>query len=62
MEPTITTAEAAERLQLSTKTITKYLKEGRLYAYKIGGVYRIPESAIDDFIEASKINFNHKGE
>ena len=62
MEPTYTTAEVAEQLQLSTKTITKYLKDGRLYAYKIGGIYRIPASAITDFIEASKVNFNNKGE
>lgn len=63
MEPTLTTAEAAEKLHLSTKTITKYVKEGRLRAYKIGGIYRIPEDAIPEFIEQSKVNFtDNKGE
>lgn len=64
MQPTYTTAEVAEILSLSTKTITKYLKEGRLRAYKIGGVYRIPDDAVNDFIESTKVNFHpmEKGE
>lgn len=39
-------AQAAERLGVSERTIRRWLREGRLASYKVGGRIRIPERAV----------------
>lgn len=48
--------QVAERLNLSERSILNLIKEGRLPAFRIGGVYRIEESDLNTFINSSKIN------
>ncbi len=41
-----TPQEAAEILKVHEKTIYKWIKEGKIRAITIGGVYRIPEEGM----------------
>ena len=58
-----TTAEVAERLNLSEKTIRNLIDSGDLKAYKFGRVYRISEEQLNNFIKQSRTDLNEeKGE
>ena len=46
----LTIEEAAELLKLSTKTIYRMVRENKLKASKIGRVWRIKKSDIDDYL------------
>lgn len=55
-EALYTTAQVADRLQLPVHFIRTAIRSGRLRAYLPAGRrhgYRIPESAIQDFLRAS---------
>ena len=57
-EPLYTTAQVAERLQLPVSTIRGAIRSGRLRAYLPAGRrhgYRIAESAIQEFLQASAV-------
>ena len=43
----------ANRLNLSQKSIRRYIHSGKLKSNKIGGVHRIEESDLQDFIKSS---------
>jgi excisionase family DNA binding protein len=48
-EPTLTVAEAAERLRLNPETVRVWLRQGKLKGVRLGGTkagYRIPASEI----------------
>lgn len=45
-----TVQQASQRLTVSVETVRRYIREGELKAYRIGGGYRIPEEAISEFI------------
>ena len=47
--------EAAGRLDISERTARRWIKSGKLRAYKPGRDYRIPESAIQQVIEESVV-------
>lgn len=49
-DPIYTVEHAAKLLHLHPFTVLKLIKSGRLKASKIGRVYRIRESAIEDFL------------
>lgn len=51
VEPYYTVAQLAELLQLTRRNLTSYILEGKLHAVKIGRAWRIPESAITEFLE-----------
>lgn len=51
----LSTAEAARRLGVTTRTLYRFIDEGDLPAYKFGRVIRLRESDIDAFIDASRI-------
>lgn len=58
-----TSAEVAERLNLSEKTIRNLIDSGDLKAYKFGRVYRISEEQLNNFINQSRTDLNEeKGE
>ncbi len=46
-------SEVAELMEVAERTVRRWIKSGRLKAYKPGRDYRIPESAVKDFIERS---------
>ncbi len=47
----LTPAEIAERLQVTERTITGWLRQGRLRGFKIGKEWRIAETDFDAFLE-----------
>jgi len=46
MERMLSTQEVADRLSVDTKTVRRYLQQGKLNGSRIGRDYRIPESAV----------------
>jgi excisionase family DNA binding protein len=49
------TAAAARRLGVTTRTLYRFIDEGRIPAYKLGRVIRLKQAEVDAFIEASRI-------
>jgi len=49
-------SEAADALGISERTTYRWIKAGRLFAFKPGRDYRIPEKAIKDAIEGGEVN------
>lgn len=47
--------EVAERLKLHRNTVGRHVKDGRLRGYKVGRDYRIPESAIVEFLQRNDV-------
>ena len=47
----LTIKQTAEHLQVSTKTICRWIKSGNLIAYRIGRQWRISESNLKAFIK-----------
>jgi excisionase family DNA binding protein len=45
----VTTNEAAEMLGVSYYTVYEYIRENRLVAERVGGIYMIPEKAVKEF-------------
>jgi len=46
--------ELAEKLDVNIMTIYRYIKAGRLKAYKIGKEFRIEKNEFNNFLEKSK--------
>jgi excisionase family DNA binding protein len=44
-----TVEQFAERMKLHTKTVLRFIREGRLRAVKVGRSYRIPRSGLEAF-------------
>lgn len=51
----ITVKEVAERLNVTGKTVTRWIEEGKLPAYRFGKDYRIRKEDFEDFIEKAKV-------
>jgi excisionase family DNA binding protein len=49
-EPLLTVSEVAERLRVSTKTVRRRIKDGRLRSIRISGLIRIAMADLEDFI------------
>ena len=47
-------AEVAGVMGVSERTVRRWIKSGKLRAYKPGRDYRIPESALRAFVEESQ--------
>ncbi len=54
----LTAQEASEILKVNIMTIYRYIKAGKLVAYKIGKDFRIKEKDFNKFIERAKTNGN----
>ena len=50
-----TAEELATALKVNIMTIYRYIKAGKLTAYKIGKEYRIDQKEFDNFLEDSKV-------
>ena len=48
--------ELAEKLRVSNMTVYRYIKAGKLAAFKIGKEYRITQAEYDKFLKSVKIN------
>jgi excisionase family DNA binding protein len=51
----LSTAEAANRLGITPRTLYRFIDEGQLAAYRFGRVIRLKTSDVDQFIEACRI-------
>ncbi len=51
----MTVDQVAAYLQLNRLTVYRYVREGRIPAAKIGKLYRILRSDVDQFLEARKV-------
>lgn len=50
-ESILTPEQVAHKLQIHPLTVLKYIRQGKLHASKLGRVYRIRESAIDNMLD-----------
>lgn len=50
----LTPQEAARELNITAQSIRNYIKQGKLKAYKLERVYRIPEKEIEQFLQDRK--------
>lgn len=55
-----TTKEIAEMFKVAYLTVYRWIKEGRIEAYKLGKEYRIKKTDIDKFMESSKYHTKNK--
>lgn len=46
-----TTAELAEKLKMNVQVITRKVQSGEIFAYKVGKDWRIPESAVHEWLQ-----------
>lgn len=51
----LTPEQVGEILQIHPFTVLNYIKQGKLRSAKLGRVYRIRESEIEKFLEASTV-------
>lgn len=45
-----TLEQAAEYLIVPKQTVSKWLRDGRLKGIKVGGLWRIPEESLEEFL------------
>ena len=50
-----TAQELADKLQVNVMTIYRYIKAGKLMAYKIGKEFRIEKGEFNKFLKKTKI-------
>ena len=55
-----TRQEAAEQLQISLSTLDKFLKSGKIKAFRVGRQIRITEQALQDFLDDHILKFDGK--
>jgi len=53
-----TTQDVADRLKVNTITIQRYIKLGKLEAYKIGKEFRISQTNLTHFLDSTKVENN----
>ena len=51
----LSTAEAAKRLGVTSRTLYRFIDEDQLSAYRFGRVIRLKQSDVDAFIETCRI-------
>ncbi len=51
----MSTQEAARRLGITPRTLYRFVDEGALPAYKMGRVFRLKRSDVDEYMEAARI-------
>ena len=59
-DTTVSVQEARIMLCLEhDRTVQRYIREGKLEAYKIGKAYRVTKDSIATFIKAARVNTNN---
>lgn len=56
----LTPKQVAEKLNINYRKVLDMIVMGEIDAYKIGGVYRITEGALFDFLEKHKFKSHWK--
>lgn len=51
----LSTAEAAKRLGITSRTLYRFIDQGELPAYRFGRVIRLKRDEVDSFIESCRI-------
>jgi excisionase family DNA binding protein len=51
LEELLLPAEVARILRVTTRTVERYCKQGKLRAVKVGRLWRIPKSSLEEFLE-----------
>lgn len=51
----MSTADAAEYLGVQSRTLYRFIDEGRLPAYRFGRVIRLKRDDVDDFVQSCRI-------
>jgi excisionase family DNA binding protein len=51
----MSTADAARRLGITTRTLYRFINEGQLPAYRLGRVIRLKQDDVDAFIDTCRI-------
>ena len=51
----LSTAEAAKRLGVTSRTLYRFIDEDQLVAYRFGRVIRLKQDDVDAFIESCRI-------
>ena len=59
MEELLTIHQVADRLHVHPKTVGEWLRSGRLHGLKAGILWRIPESALEDFLKKGEKEENN---
>jgi excisionase family DNA binding protein len=49
-------AEVARILRVTPRTVERYCKQGKLRAVKIGRLWRIPRSSLEEFLKTERSN------
>ncbi len=62
MERLYTLLEAADALRLSENTTRRHIKTGRLRARKIGKVWRVTQSALDELTTGDEADANDEAD
>jgi excisionase family DNA binding protein len=53
MREIMTPPQVAEYLQLTTATVYRYIREGKLVASRLGRQYRVPRESVEMLLEAT---------
>jgi excisionase family DNA binding protein len=51
----LNTADAAERLGITPRTLYRFIDEGKLTGYRMGRVIRLKATDVEEFIETCRI-------
>jgi len=52
--------QVSQMLSVKAITVREWIRTGKLKAYKIGKMYRIDQSQIDEFVSSKTLNSNSK--
>ena len=47
----LTVKEVQNKLKVSDETIYRYIRSGKLKAFRVGGLWRISEDAVQEFLK-----------
>jgi acetyl-CoA synthetase len=61
MDHLLTPEQVGERLQVSTRTVYQWVREGRLQAHRIGRLWRISEVALAEFLRMEQERYVESG-
>jgi excisionase family DNA binding protein len=56
LEELLLPAEVARILRVTLRTVERYCKQGKLRAVKVGRLWRIPKSSLEEFLETERSN------
>lgn len=51
MSVLLTIQQVMEQLQVADETVYRYIRQGKLKAVRVGGLWRIPSDALDEFLQ-----------